>query len=232
MKKTRRKRRIPGWRNTFRILFCSGLLGITAFVVWIYSLSGEIYNYQDTVDGAHLPDLDAIVCLAGGRGRIATAGDVWFRYWEMAQATEPVPAKVPVLYFSGLGRQVTWPQLSKQLRRGILPFIRPDGVVIENESSNTDTNAQWLARYARDKGWKKILLLTSSYHMKRSRYLFEKVLKAQGVHVEVETLSVYQEPFTADEWRSDLNGFRVTAFEYLKWIYYKSLWGTVSKKTE
>ena len=42
-----------------------------------YLSAGEIYEYQDSVDGVHLPPVDAIVCLAGGRGRIAAAGDIW-----------------------------------------------------------------------------------------------------------------------------------------------------------
>ena len=38
-----------------------------------YVMAGDIYEYQDTVDGVHLPEVDAIVCLAGGRGRAAEA---------------------------------------------------------------------------------------------------------------------------------------------------------------
>ncbi len=224
-----------------------GVLGggvVFCFLSVAYVLSGEIYDYQDTVqntvqgiaqgltekryqplaDGASLPAVDAIVCLAGGRGRIAAAGDVWYRYWRLAHENSAQVPRIPVLYFSGMGRQATWPLLSKQLRRGVMQVIRPEEVIIENESSNTDTNAQWLARYARERSWRKILLLTSSYHMKRAHYIFDRVLKFQENSVEVETLSVYQEPFASGEWRLDLNGVRVTLLEYLKWIYYRSIW--------
>src|SRR5690348_11457137 len=60
-----------------------------------YYSAGEIYEYQDTVDGAHLPNIDAIVCLAGGRGRIAAAGDLWYRYWERARKVDASISKVP-----------------------------------------------------------------------------------------------------------------------------------------
>src|SRR5271155_5726225 len=73
-----------------------GVLGLAFF------LANEIYEYQDTVDGVHLPEVDAIVCLAGGRGRIAAAGDIWYRYHEANQKKG-----VPILYISGMGPRST-----------------------------------------------------------------------------------------------------------------------------
>jgi uncharacterized SAM-binding protein YcdF (DUF218 family) len=206
-----------------------GRLGILAIglafcaLMGVLIIAGEIYDYQDSVDGTHLPDVDAIVCLAGGRGRIAAAGDLWYRYWELAHEVNPRVSKVPTLYFSGLGRQASWPVLSRQLRRGVLQVIQPQNVIIENESSNTDTNARWLAHYARQRHWRKILLLTSSYHMRRARFIFDHVLRIQENPIDVETISVYQEPFAPEEWRTDLNGVRVTLVEYVKWVYYNSV---------
>jgi uncharacterized SAM-binding protein YcdF (DUF218 family) len=204
------------------LIFVSGALLV--FFSATYMLSGEIYDYQDSVDGTHLPVVDAVVCLAGGRGRIAAAGDVWYHYWEMAHDQPELMPRIPVLYFSGMGKQANWNVLSKQFRRGVLQVLHREAVVIENESSNTDENARWLADYSKQKQWRKILLLTSSYHMKRARFIFGRVLNLRENPVDVETLSVYQEPFTSDEWRGDLNGIRVTLMEYLKWVYYRSFW--------
>jgi uncharacterized SAM-binding protein YcdF (DUF218 family) len=190
-----------------------------------YLLAGEIYDYEDTVSQDHLPQIDAIVCLGGGRGRIAAAGDLWFRYWESAHQTpSTLPPKVPVLYFSGMGRQANWTLLAKQIRKGISQKIRMEDIVIERESSNTDANARWLIRYAQEHHWNKILLMTSSYHMKRAQFIFDHVLKTQESPIEVETISVYQEPFGAREWRNGPIGVRVTLMEYLKWVYYRAIW--------
>jgi uncharacterized SAM-binding protein YcdF (DUF218 family) len=200
-------------------------LGITVGALALaYLLAGEIYEYQDTVVAAHLPTVDAIVCLAGGRGRIAAAGDLWYRYWEQAREPSFPKRKVPKLYFSGMGPQANWNVLSKYLKKSVLQAIRQNDVVIENESSNTSANAQWLARYAQERHWKRILLLTSSYHMKRARLIFDYVLKTQENPIDVETLSVYQEPFGLQEWRTGPNGIRVTLLEYIKFVYYKSIW--------
>jgi len=201
-----------------------GLGGAGVALITAYYLAGEIYDYQDTVDGVHLPPVDAIVCLAGGRGRIAAAGDLWYRYLELSKKSSPSIQKVPVLYLSGTGRQVTWNLLLKQFRRGVAQSIQLENVMIEKESLNTDENARWLAYFAKEYHWKRVLLLTSSYHMKRARFIFDRVLRKLGTPIEVETLSVYQEPFAADEWRSGPNGIRVTFVEYLKWLYYRTVW--------
>jgi len=224
MIRPQKKSKLQFFRQLAKYLGVIGLSAIFLFTAGTYLFSGEIYDYQDSVDGTHLPVVDAIVCLAGGRGRIAAAGDVWYHYWEVAHEDPDLMPKVPVLYFSGMGRQTNWVQLSKQFRRGVTQVLRPEGVIIEKESSNTDTNARWLVRFAQENHWRRILLMTSSYHMKRARFMFDRVLKYQENPIEVETLSVYQEPFATDEWRSDLNGIRVTLIEYLKWVYYKSFW--------
>jgi hypothetical protein len=60
--------------------------------------------------------------------------------------------------------------------------------------------------------------------MKRARFIFDHVLKKKENPIDVETLSVYQEPFASEEWRDGPNGIRVTLIEYLKWVYYQSIW--------
>jgi uncharacterized SAM-binding protein YcdF (DUF218 family) len=207
-----------------------GLIGsgmVLGAIGFAYLSAGEIYNYKDSVEGTSLPEADAIVCLAGGRGRIAAAGDLWYRYWVQAQGPAgSAQSKVPILYFSGVGHQVTWHVVSKQLKKPVSQAIRQSEVIIENESSNTYANARWVARYAQERHWRKIILMTSSYHMKRAQLIFDEVLKREETPIEIETFSVYQEPFARREWRNGPNGVRVTLIEYLKWVYYRSVWKT------
>ena len=139
-----------------------------------------------------------------------------------------MPNTPPVLYISGMGHLSNWHVLAKQVRRGVLPMLKSENVVLETESENTEENARWLVKYAKQRGWEKILLVTSRYHMRRSRYIFSKVIAAMGEKLEIETLSVYQEPFEPGEWRASLHGIRVTLWEYLKWIYYQRFWRPVA----
>jgi uncharacterized SAM-binding protein YcdF (DUF218 family) len=211
------------------LLVSVATLGMVAGALLLASiLAGDIYDYQDTVDGVHLPPVDAIVVLAGGKGRISTAGDLWYRYWEQAHRPpvrgEAPPPKVPTFYVSGMGHQANWNVFARQIRRGVLEVIHPDDVILERESANTEENAEWLIKNVRLQQWKRIMLVTSSYHMKRSRQVLEKMLRATNTPLEIETLSIFQDPFEAAEWRSSLSGYRITMFEYLKGIYYKYFW--------
>jgi uncharacterized SAM-binding protein YcdF (DUF218 family) len=227
-------RPVPAWFGTFQRwlrLFLALILGMTLGALALaYVMAGEIYEYQDSVDGVHLPEVDAIVCLAGGRGRIAAAGDIWYRYWELERSPvtgsgrNPIPGLPPTLYISGMGPRSDWRALARQLRRGVLDVIRPPNVLLETESINTDANARYLVRYAKQRGWHKILLMTSPYHMKRARFMFDAIMKDAGIPMEIETLSVFQEPFEPGEWRGSFHGVRVTVTEFLKWVYYKSFW--------
>jgi uncharacterized SAM-binding protein YcdF (DUF218 family) len=199
-------------------------LGVLVFGIFVglmilpFILAGEIYEYQDTVDGVHLPPVDAIVCLAGGRGRIAAAGDLWYHYWERSHGDPPI------LYISGMGPQSTWTVLLRQLRAGVRQVIQSEDVILETESQNTESNAQLLAKFVQLKGWTRILLVTSPYHMRRATFIFDRTLKSLGLKVEIQTLSAFQEPFEAGEWRSNIHGIHVTLIEYIKWVYYRYLW--------
>ncbi len=184
--------------------------------------AGVLYEYSDTLDGAHLPPADSIVVLAGGRGRIAAAGDFWFRYFEREESGAPVTS--PILYISGMGPNSNWVTFEKSIRPGVLKVMKPSNVVLETESKNTEENALWVVKNARLRGWKRIVLMTSPYHMRRSKFMFAKVLEAADLKLELDTLTIYQEAFSAEEWRDSFNGVRVTIFEYLKWLYYTTFW--------
>jgi uncharacterized SAM-binding protein YcdF (DUF218 family) len=199
------------------------LMGILLFAT---VMANEIYEYQDTVDGVHLPQVDAIVVLAGGRGRITSAGDLWYHYHTNYQAdpTQSAGRKGPVLYVSGMGHQSNWASFAKQVRRGVVEIMRPEDVVLETESSNTEENAQWLVKTVKERGWSKILLTTSSYHMKRARMMLEKTFRSEKIPITIDTLSIYQDPFEPTEWRASILGVRVTLTEYIKLIFYKYFW--------
>jgi uncharacterized SAM-binding protein YcdF (DUF218 family) len=190
--------------------------------------AGEIYAEQDTFDGARLPEVDAIVVLAGARGRLAQASDIWFRYFETQ------PQKLPVLFLSGLGPKVGQTALATQIRRGVLAElfdqdVPTSRVVLETESQNTEENALYFSHYAVSRGWKKILLVTSPYHMRRARFIFENTLVRDGVSIQIETASTASEFFERGNWRESILGIELTISEYLKWLAYQWTWGSDPK---
>lgn len=202
----------------------TALAGFVVGVVALALMNAQVlYDDLDTCDGTALPDVDAVVVLAGGRGRIAAAGDIWYRYWEDARSSDK-GRRVPVFYVSGMGPKSRWSTLESQVRRGVAPLLQQETVVLETESSDTVENALWLVRHARKHAWRSVLLMTSSYHMARSRYIFERVMEQEHYPIAIETLSVFQDPFSRQEWTSDFNGIRITLTEYFKLLYFKTFW--------
>jgi uncharacterized SAM-binding protein YcdF (DUF218 family) len=195
------------------------LLGPISGAFFTYFSAGEIYNTQDTITEHALENTDLIVCLAGGRGRITAAFELWHRYWERNQAT---PSPIPMLYFAGMGKKISWNLLVKPIRKEILSHITPSSLFIERESFNTKTNALYLVDELKKHSWHKIILITSSYHMRRARIIFEETFRTQGYFVEMSTYSITQEPFTRSHWKKSFLGIQVTFSEYLKWLYYKN----------
>lgn len=197
-------------------MISAGML-IGGLIVLMFS-AGILYDYEDTVRLDNLPDVDVIACLAGAKGRIHAAGEIWLRYWKESQKRGK---KLPVLFFSGVGNRADWTVVARQLQPEVLAVLPNKGAIIENFSSNTDENAKWMASYVRAKGWEHMLLVTSSYHMRRARFVIEQVL---GPRVRIETYSVQTDPFVAGRWHRDIQGVQVTLYEFIKWIAYRMVW--------
>jgi uncharacterized SAM-binding protein YcdF (DUF218 family) len=53
--------------------------------------------------------------------------------------------------------------------------VEPDRIVIEDRARNTRENAVYTAAIAKQRGWRKVLLVTSAFHMKRSTECFNAV---------------------------------------------------------
>ena len=53
--------------------------------------------------------------------------------------------------------------------------IEADRIVVEDRARNTRENAVYSAEIAKQRGWKKVLLVTSAFHMKRSVECFNAV---------------------------------------------------------
>src|SRR4051812_16668903 len=73
------------WR--FSVVVLVSALGGMIFGIFFLAFfaGGVIYDFEDSVQGEILPPVDAIICLAGGKGRIPVAADLWYRYWKRSQ---------------------------------------------------------------------------------------------------------------------------------------------------
>ena len=217
----------PAGKNLVRGLVLAFTLLVGAVIGAIavaLAASGTIYDYRDsiTIERIGNAPVDVIVVLAGARGRIEYGADFWYRYRSrllaLQERGERIGQKPPYLYVSGMGHQADFEVFRSQVKPEVLDLLESDRVVLENESTSTHENAIYFKEQAQRRSWDKILLVTSSYHMKRAHYIFEKELR--DTKIEIRTLSIHQPPFSPDEWRKSVYGIEVTLIEYLKWIYY------------
>ncbi|MGE0614540.1 MAG: YdcF family protein [Bacteriovoracia bacterium] len=218
------------------VLFVGMGVGVLSLA---YMTAGIIYDHQDSATLEELPEVDVIVCLSGGKGRIEAATNLWFAYHQKAQfkpnlpntpapgpvGRPPVLGRPPILFIAGMGPRANWKVFEKQVRKEVLPYLNTANVVLETDSENTRENAEVFSVHARQRGWKRILLMTSSYHIRRAHYLFEKTLNParDAAEFEIETMTIRQEPFSGADWKGTLRSVEVTMMEYLKWVYYRTL---------
>jgi uncharacterized SAM-binding protein YcdF (DUF218 family) len=184
-------------------------------VIFMWLAAGEIYDYRDSFDlGRDARDVDVVVVLAGGKGRIPHAVEVWRKIREVRGAQAE-----PVLFLSGVGARLGPESLQSQgVAESDIRLLNRNNLVIENVSENTFENAQLFASFARQKAWKSVLLVTAGYHMRRAEFILRRALDPE-VRLRTETLD--SERFGRNEWRKDEYSIRVTTLEYLKWLYYR-----------
>jgi uncharacterized SAM-binding protein YcdF (DUF218 family) len=192
-------------------------LGLGAFLgaaIFLWLASGEIYDYQDSfVENRDGNKIDVVLCLAGGKGRIPAAVSVWQK---LRIQNEKAP---PVLFLSGVGPHANEITLIEQgVPKDLVKTIQRDEIVFENVSTNTFENTQIFSSFVHQKKWKNVLLITASYHMRRSNDILRKAL---GSEVGIFTSTVDIEHFDRHQWHKDPYAFRVTVMEYVKWLFYR-----------
>lgn len=128
------------------------------------------------------PEVDAIILLGGGvhlpkpprvYAELNAAAD---RVLQAALLFKAGKAEVilvsggQVFPAAGLGSEADY---QKQILMEL--GVPADGIIIETNSRNTADNASFTLPLAKEKGFQKMLLVTSGYHMPRSMMLFENV---------------------------------------------------------
>lgn len=93
-----------------------------------------------------------------------------------------------------------------------------DVIIPEAHSESTYDNAAFTREIMQQKGFKSAIVVTSNYHMQRSKFIFQRVFKNSGVSL---TYCSAREPrFDPDRWWSSNKSIMFTITEYIKFIGY------------
>ena len=181
--------------------FVSAVLVLLGVTLW---MAGVVYSELPApakLDDSFEP-ADVIVCLTGGKGRIRRALELYEKGYGR------------ILYISGTDRLVQMKEILKELK-----WVGPvddSHIILENISTNTIENAEQVNRFVAEQGLKRVLLVTSVYHVRRAHYIFRKVLP-RDIHLDVSWFE--HEPFESSVWWTQWNGIVVTVTEFLKFFY-------------
>ncbi|MFC5711373.1 YdcF family protein [Thalassorhabdus alkalitolerans] len=121
--------------------------------------------------------------------------------------------KAEHLYSDGYGAKVL---ISNALDGSMTPEaarefgIAADDIIVEDEAGSTYENAEYTKEIVEEKGFSSAMVVTSDYHMRRTKVVFDRVYGDTGVRL---TYVPYYHEY--DDWSKRDNEL---AWEYYKWI--------------
>jgi uncharacterized SAM-binding protein YcdF (DUF218 family) len=135
------------------------------FLGWIIGLAWFI-NQVESTQSKNLEKSDAIVVLTGSKGRIDAGIELLLE------------KKANYLFVSGVGQKAPLDDLSQYLSSFNPKQIEPlkSSIFLGHFASSTEENALETAYWVKQHHYKKIILVTSNYHMPRSLFLLRKAM--------------------------------------------------------
>lgn len=201
--------RPSAWAGAISIFLLLMIAGIRVY--------GEnLYDYSENPPAESLPKDGVIVCLAGGKYRIEAA---------FALYANGVGER---LFIVGAGRKATKDGLAKLQAVATaqkIPWDRFDRIIVETESRNTIENAFAVRRFHEENPQvKKILLVTSSYHMRRALFMIANQLPQD---VQILPYTPPNSEIGKENWWHTWLGISITLEEYFKLLLVKMILPTL-----
>mgnify|MGYP006074895259 CR=1 FL=1 len=181
----------------FRIISFILLCWIAGFIWFLYQF--ESTNIND------LKKSDAIIVLTGSQGRIDAGINLLLEN------------KAPILFISGVGKKSKLKDLSKYLISYNHKQLKPleSSIYLGHFASTTKENAIETAQWITKHNCKKIILVTSDYHMQRSLLW----LKEYMPNVEITPFQVVKNIDNKDQSWKNIPSLKLIILEYNKLIF-------------
>ena len=208
------RKRVARWIGGLTIAWL--WLWMTPLMTWVVGVPLE---REFLVDGRvpqveTFPKADAIVLLGGSMGietNLSSYAEMWpsaDRVWQTARLYKA--GKAPIVIATGNGAVDT-----------TLPLLKDFGLPSEIFSFHDARNTEEEAKLVEKMGYKKILLVTSAWHMKRARMMFEKYAKSVEVvcaPADFENSFKAAAPFSFRELLPDTYSFYLNSVAFHEWI--------------
>jgi vancomycin permeability regulator SanA len=168
----------------------------------ILRLAGNFWVVDDTPETS-----DAIVVLSGDSyyaERASRAAELYRAKW----APRIVVA----------GRQLRpYASMAELMERDLVERGVPVSAVVKfpHRGENTREEAQVVSEFVASHGWKRILVVTSNYHTRRARYIWERSVKA-GTQLRV--IAAHDSDYDPNSWWRTRNGVKLFVREVAGWV--------------
>ena len=195
------------------IVLASTLLVVLGGALWLRAAAGFL------IVAERLPQrADAIVVLGGG-GRYGNRELQAAHLYAAGLAPVVITTGGPV---AGLETRATYSEwsLDRLIRRG----VPASAAMATNEGDSTFTDALGVRRLADARGWHDLLLVTDSWHSRRTEVLFAQVFRDADVRLWVSPAP--SDAFDPAAWWQDEDAIQSVLTEYIKlssyWILGRS----------
>ncbi len=182
-------------------------IAILVTIIGIKFLGDQLYSFPGNAPITQLKNHPLVICLAGGKGRIEAALDLF------------ATGVGDELFVIGAGPKATLSTLMKNTDPAViekLSNLKIGAIRIERESANTIENAYVLERFLSERPYiKNVVVVTSGYHMRRSLYVLETLLQRK---VNLMPYTPPGEAFDGTNWWHSKIGIVVTLEEYAKYL--------------
>jgi len=186
------RRRWRWWRAGIRLIGIAALALIAGFFWYAALVPGADPTFDHSADG--------IVALTGGRERISDAVELL------------AAGRGKRLLITGVNPLTRADELSRFVPRHQSMFTCC--IDIDRSATNTIGNAVETRRWARQRGFRSLLVVTSAYHMPRAM----AELAHQLPDVKLIPFPVVTDRQRAEPWWTSTGAARTLAFEYVKYL--------------
>ena len=220
------------WRSWRKAGF--GLLIVAVAWLWLWStpmmyrwMGGALESEWPVVKAEDAPKADAIVLLGGGMGSNTNAypyAEMWNgadRVWHAARLYKA--GKAPLVIPTGRGEQESTVPLLRDLG------VPESAIVVEGEARNTEENARFVEKILEPRNTqdtrKRVLLVTSAWHMRRSVLMYRKYapsLEIIPAAADYEATVNTSHPFCFKDIWPDTNALFANSYIFKEYLGY---WG-------
>ena len=177
--------------------------------------AGRFLSTADAITRA-----DAIVVLAGTRLNRPLEGVDLYQagYAPTIVLTYEVPERAQI---AAETRGVALPVVADEARDVMIKLGVPASAIIlpERIHQNTAQEAQTVHALAREHGWRRVIVVTSPYHLRRAGFAMRRELDGTGIEVEMHPTRY--EPANPDRWWTSRGDMRWVLDEGAKLVAYE-----------